>query len=164
MRIYGIRYKRGLSMKRTLDLFVGLFAIILSLASCKPVQHVRGNLVDLDEVKKIQVNKTTKAGIRDLLGPPSSQELFGQDAWYYIGDKVESKSFFDPKIMERVLLVVVFNKKGVVSSYEMKDLSHQHEIDVSKESTPVKGRDPSLLSELFGNIGRYSAPKRTAAR
>ena len=144
--------------------FLAPLALILTVISCSPIQHIRGNLLDLDEVKKIEVNRTTKGDVRALLGPPSSKELFGRDAWYYVGDKVENKSFFDPKVTERTLLVVTFAKNNTVSSYELKDLTHQHDVSVQKETTPVKGRDPSLVSELFGNIGRYAAPKRTAGR
>lgn len=144
--------------------FLAPVALVLTLISCSPVQHVRGNLLDLDEVKKIQIGKTTKADLRRLLGPPSSEELFGRDAWYYVGDKVENKSFFEPKVMERTLVIVTFGKNNTVASYELKDLTHQQAVDVKKNSTPVKGRDPSFVSELFGNIGRYSAPKKTATR
>ena len=144
--------------------FVGCWVVILSFVGCTPVQHVRGNFLDIDVIKKIELNKTTKAELENLFGPPTSQELFGQDVWYYIGDKVETKSFFDPKITERVVLMVSFGANGTVISYEIKDLKDHHEVDIKSEATPVKGRDPSLVSELFGNIGRYSAPKKTAKR
>jgi len=136
----------------------------LSLISCSPTQHVRGNFLDLDEVKKIELNKTNKVAVQELLGPPSSQELFGGDVWYYVGDKVEAKAFFKPEVLERTLLAVTFGPDGTVSSYELKDLTSHYDVDLKSESTPVKGRDPSLVSELFGNIGRYSAPKKTATR
>lgn len=144
--------------------WLGGVIVSFSLLACSPAQQVRGNLLDLDVIRKIEVNKTTKRELEELLGPPSSQELFSQDTWYYIGDKVEKVSFFDPKILERVLLIVNFGPNGTVSSYELKDLKDHHEVDILAESTPVKGRDPSLVSEIFGNVGRYAAPKRTAQR
>lgn len=118
----------------------------------------------MDELKKIELNKTKKQDLQELLGPPSSKELFGGDVWYYIGDKTEKKAFFDPKILEREILAVSFGSDGTVSGYEIKDLSHHYDVEVKSGATPVKGRDPSIVSELFGNIGRYSAPKRTASR
>lgn len=144
--------------------FFALIGLVVAISGCTPVQHVRGNFLDMDVIKKIELNKTTKAEMENLFGPPTSQELFGQDAWYYIGDKVETKSFFDPKITERIVLIVTFGTNGTVESYEIKDLKDHHEVDIKSEATPVKGRDPSLVSELFGNIGRYSAPKKTAKR
>lgn len=139
-----------------------LMICLLNLGACKPVQHTRGNFIDPEDLNKIEINKTTKQEVRALLGPPSSSELFGRDVWYYIGDKTETKSFFDPKIKEVLLLEVVFDKNGKVTSYGMKDEKDRHAVTFKKGSTPVKGKDPSLVSELFGNIGRYSAPKRTA--
>lgn len=148
-------------MRAKFLVFIGLMAMV---SGCTSVQHVRGNFLDMDWVKKIELNKTTKADIETLFGPPTSQELFGQDVWYYIGDKVETKSFLEPKVIERIILMVAFGADGTVISYEMKDLKDHHAVDIKKEATPVKGRDPSLVSELFGNIGRYSAPKKTAKR
>jgi outer membrane protein assembly factor BamE (lipoprotein component of BamABCDE complex) len=141
-----------------------LIMLGLSLVSCSPTQYVRGNFFEMDELKKIELNKTKKSDLLELFGPPSSQELFGGDVWYYIGDKVEKKAFFDPKILEREILAITFGPDGTVTSYEIKDLSHHYDVEVKAEATPVKGRDPSLVSELFGNIGRYSAPKKTASR
>jgi outer membrane protein assembly factor BamE (lipoprotein component of BamABCDE complex) len=144
--------------------FFALVGFVIMVSGCTPMQHVRGNFLDMDVVQKIELNKTTKGDMEALFGPPSSKELFGKDTWYYIGDKVETKSFFEPKVVERVVLMVTFGAKGTVTAFEMKDLKDHHAVDIKQEATPVKGQDPSLVSELFGNIGRYSAPKKTAKR
>ena len=40
--------------------------------------------------------------------------------------------------MERTFLVVTFGDNNTVKSYELKDLTHQNDIQVKQETTPVK--------------------------
>ena len=55
--------------------FFASVALILTVISCSPTQHIRGNLLDLDEVKKIEVGKTTKGDLR-AFGAALQQRTF----------------------------------------------------------------------------------------
>jgi len=133
---------------------------IFILTSCSPTEHVRGTVVEMEQVKKIVPNVTTLTEVHKLLGPPSSITLFGKKAWLYIGEDTTTVSFFDPTVNDRKTLIVMFNDDSTVESYEIKEFHQGHDVDPSTEETKTYGNDPSLLSELFGNIGKYDPPSQ----
>jgi outer membrane protein assembly factor BamE (lipoprotein component of BamABCDE complex) len=138
--------------------------IILSITSCSPTEHVRGTVFEIDQVKKIVPNLTTLTEVHKLLGPPSSITLFRKKSWLYIGEETTTVSFFDPKIQDRKTLIITFNDDDTVASYEIKEFHQGHTIKPNDDSTKTYGNDPSLLSELFGNIGKYDPPSRVARK
>ena len=137
------------------------FFILLSLAlgGCAPTMHTRGNFTDLNQVKKIKVGETTRADVHMVLGPPSTQELFTGTAWYYIGEQTTTRAFFKPDLMARHVVIIEFDATDKVSAVHVKEEGWQ-EISPISEVTPTYGKDPSVLTEVFGNIGRYSESQK----
>lgn len=139
-------------------------SFMVLVAGCSPNEHVRGTVIDIDQIKKIAPNKTTLTEVHQLLGPPSSITLFGRKAWLYIGEETKTVSFFDPTVENRRTLIVTFNDDNTVARYQIKDLKHGHPVDPHSDRTKTLGNDPSLLSELFGNIGKYDPPSQTTSK
>lgn len=133
-----------------------IFALLL-LVSCAPTHHIRGNFVEDEQLKKLKIGETTSQQVHDILGPPSSQELFVGKGWYYMGEKTETTAFLKPKVTKRHFYLLEFNDKDVLESVKKFD---EKGIEISPDSskTPTYGRDPSLLAEFINNIGRYEDP------
>lgn len=125
------------------------------LTGCSSTLHTRGNLIDLDNLKKIRIKETTQAEVHEILGPPSTQTLFTSNGWYYIGEQASTQSFLSPKLLERHIVLIEFDENDKVSSLKKVEKSG-YDISPDANKTPIYGRDPSVLSEVFGNIGRYS--------
>lgn len=134
--------------------FLGFFLVVF-LVGCSPMLHTRGNLVNAELLEKIKVNETSQADVLALLGPPSTQTLFTEEGWYYIGEKTLTKAFFDPEIIERVVVEIHFSQDKKVSSVKVSK-NKGYKVEPCTEKTPTHGRDPSALSEIFGNLGRYN--------
>lgn len=129
------------------------------LAGCESVVHLRGNYVEEEDIEKIEINKTTRQEVHELLGPPSHVQMFDGAGWYYIGEKTQALSFFKPEVLERILIFISFDKNNIVSSLVQKDSIEGFEFDVTEEKTPTLGRDPSFFKEIFGSIGKYDEGK-----
>ncbi|MEI8320850.1 MAG: outer membrane protein assembly factor BamE [Alphaproteobacteria bacterium] len=135
------------------------FLALLSLTACSPTLNTRGNFIDLENLKKIKVGETSRGEVHEILGPPSSQELFTGKGWYYIGEQNTTRSFLAPKLLERHIVFIEFDKANMVTS--IKQLDQQgYDVSVSSDKTPTYGKDPSALSEIFGNMGRYNDSKK----
>jgi outer membrane protein assembly factor BamE (lipoprotein component of BamABCDE complex) len=135
----------------------------LILVSCTPTPHIRGNFVEDEQLKKLTIGQTTAQQVHEILGPPSSQELFVGKGWYYIGEKTETVSFLKPEVQKRHFYLLEFNDQNVLTSLKKFD---EKGIDVTPDSskTPTHGRDPSLLGEFINNIGRYEDPGARSRR
>jgi outer membrane protein assembly factor BamE (lipoprotein component of BamABCDE complex) len=53
------------------------------------------------------------------------------------------------------VLIIKFDKKGVVSDVEKKTLKDGRDIAIVQRETPTTGSDISVIQQLFGNIGRF---------
>ena len=114
------------------------------------------------DISKIITGKTTRAEVEKILGPPSSMELFSGEGWYYIGEKTKDIAFFVPEVLTREVTLIQFDNNNVVTSITTHDKTQIVEIEAIEETTPTLGRDPSLLKEIFGGIGKYDEGKHRA--
>ncbi len=135
-------------------LFIGDVSVLM-MGGCSPTLHTRGNYIDLDNLKKIKIKETSRSDVHLLLGPPSSTELFTGKGWYYIGEQTTTRAFFKPDVIESHLILIEFDATDKVVKVERVDQTG-YDISPDSDHTPTYGRDPSVLSEVFGNIGRYA--------
>jgi outer membrane protein assembly factor BamE (lipoprotein component of BamABCDE complex) len=138
-----------------------LAAILLvgALAGCAGVDDTRGNLPLAEVVDEIKPGLHTRREIVNMLGSPSTRATFEkQDVWYYIGEKTETLAFFKPSITERRILVIRFDKAGMVTKVEKLDASSAKDVSLVQRVTPTKGKELGVLQQILGNVGRFGKP------
>jgi outer membrane protein assembly factor BamE (lipoprotein component of BamABCDE complex) len=139
-----------------------LAAILLAgaVVGCTGVTDTRGNLPLQEVVDEIKPGRHSQREIVNMLGSPSTRATFEKrEYWYYIGEKTETWAFFKPKILERKILVIQFDKKGVVKNIQKLDASYAKDISLVERVTPTKGKDLSVMQQILGNVGRFGKPK-----
>ena len=138
-----------------------LFAAVMvgTLAGCEETIHLRGNVPDPAIVSTIKPGAHRKADITRMLGSPSTIATFEKEIWYYIGGKVKTVSFFEPELLERKVLTVHFDKKGIVTGLNEKDASKHQKVLLVGRETPTRGKELTVLQQLIGNVGRFGTPK-----
>lgn len=136
-------------------LFAGIvFGLI---TGCAETIHTRGNLPDPKTVAEIEPGEHTRAEVTKLLGTPSTIATFEREIWFYIGGRVKSQSFFAPEVLERKVLTIQFDKRGVVKEINTFDATKIEKIELVQRKTPTKGKELTLLQQLIGNIGRFGS-------
>jgi outer membrane protein assembly factor BamE (lipoprotein component of BamABCDE complex) len=119
------------------------------LLGCTPVVNQRGYLPDPIGEAALKIGTDTKTTVQDRLGDPSTQATFGGDAWYYISSVERQISFFDPRIENRSILAIHFDKDGKVASLNHYGLKDGHVIAFEARQTPAKGRELTFLQQLL---------------
>jgi outer membrane protein assembly factor BamE (lipoprotein component of BamABCDE complex) len=143
--------------------------VVLSAAlmlGCTPVVNQRGYLPDPIGEASIKAGTDTKTTVQDRLGDPSTQATFGGDVWYYISSVERQVAFFDPRIENRSILAVHFDKDGKVRNLRHYSLKDGHVIAFETHETPAKGRELTFLQQLMnatpgvpiGNAGGQQNP------
>ena len=138
---------------RLLSLAAG--AALIALAGCSGEVTVRGNMPDPEVVETIQPGSTTRQGVAEMLGSPSTVSNFEDKSWYYIGQKQTQVAFLEPEILERSVLVVTFNDAGTVQEAKQYTLEDGRIIDPVTRTTPTEGRELTIVQQIFGNLGRF---------
>ncbi|HAH11544.1 MAG TPA: outer membrane protein assembly factor BamE [Alphaproteobacteria bacterium] len=139
---------------------VALIAAGLLASACAPIQDVRGYIPDQEKVEKVKVGQDTRDSVQEKLGTPSSSAAFGDPVWYYISAEEERYAFFQADTVTRQILAVQFSEDGKVADIRRYGLNDGQVVSLVSRETPTRGREQSLLQELFGGIGAPGSATR----
>lgn len=129
--------------------------VVMALTACEGRLDTRGNLLDPELVVEIKPGEQTRDEVAVILGSPSSITPFGSDTWYYISQRTETFAFFAPKVTERQILVVKFDKDGRVAKVDTVGLEAGQVIHPIERKTMTHGNKMTILEQLVGNLGRF---------
>ena len=132
-----------------------IIAVVL-LAGCSPRIESFGNIPDRQIVDSIRVGINNRAQVAAMLGSPSAQATFDQEAWFYVGTRtLKTLSFLEEEVLEREVLIIRFNKRGIVQKIERLNKHDGQEIKVVNRKTQTRGKELSVIEQLLGNVGRF---------
>ena len=131
--------------------------LLAGLSACAPIKDVRGYIPDEERMGEVQIGKDTRDTVQSKLGTPSSTAAFGDPVWYYISTEQERYAFFEPDVTKRQILAVEFNEDGKVTDMRKYGIEDGQVIALVDRETPSRGREMTLLQQLFGNMGGLPA-------
>lgn len=133
-----------------------------ALAGCTPTVATRGNIVEDFRMAEIIPGVSTRTTVLQSMGSPTTQAPFDENVWYYIGQKTEKRGIFDPKVVDKKVVVVAFTPEGIVETIDTVD-ADQIDVAVVRRKTPTSGNDITVMQQLLGNVGRFNKQKGSAA-
>lgn len=134
---------------------VAALLTMTGLAACSANVAHRGYLAKPGAFDQVREGMP-KSEVEATLGSPSttaSVNLQG-DSYYYISSTTEQKAFFKPEEVKREVIAIRFDQNDQVASLGQYGLEDGQIISMNSRTTPVKGREMSILQQIFGNIGR----------
>ncbi|MET0482395.1 MAG: outer membrane protein assembly factor BamE [Aestuariivirgaceae bacterium] len=131
--------------------------LALIMAACSATVSHRGYLPRAQDMQKVQVGMS-KAEVEATLGSPSTTATINStgDSYYYISSTVEQQAFFDPQETDRKVFAVRFNPNNQVESFANYGLDDGRIVNMSSRETPTAGKELTILSQIFGNIGTWT--------
>ena len=127
------------------------------LSSCASIKDHRGYLVDGPLLDSIQAGVDNRTSVEKTLGRPSFISQFGRQDWYYVSTNTRQSAFSAPHAKENLLVHIVFDDNGNVTSVERTGMEKVAQISPDGDKTPTLGRNRGFLEDLFGNIGQVGA-------
>ena len=134
--------------------FVAIGLLGVTLAGCLgydgDIQH--GYQLDQAAAADVKVGQTAEQ-VLVTLGSPSTTSTVGGDAWYYITQKTaRSIAFMQPKVVDRNIYAVYFDKGKKVARIANYGLQDGKVINFAPGATATVGADNSFLKGLFFNF------------
>ncbi len=127
-----------------------------------PVSSNRGYIVNETDLKKIKPKVTTQDEVSRYMGTPSTVSADTGVAWYYITSKFEAYLYHPPEEVERTIIAVYYDKTNVVQEVLYYGLLDGEIIDLQTRKTPTRGKELTVLGQLFGNLGRFNNQNSTS--
>lgn len=133
-----------------------LVAVSLVCASCSSIEQSHGYMPEPELVEKVQPGVHDKDSIAILLGTPTTVTNFRSESWYYIAKRSERLAFFEEETVEQKILAIHFNDKGIVEEVKTYSLDDAEQIALVERETATRGKELTVMQQLFGNIGRFT--------
>ena len=131
---------------------VALLLSLLAAGGCAPTTQVHGYMPPPQDIAKIRPGFDDTGSVEQLLGRPSSSGVLADSAWYYVQSRVESFTYHPPRVIDRTVLAINFDQRGVVRDIHRYGLEDGRVIDLETRTTDTGGRRMGVLEQLFGNI------------
>src|SRR5262249_20717962 len=124
---------------------------------CAPVGQYQGFQAIEASPTDIKIGEDTRSTVLAKLGSPTATSTFHRDTWFYMSQTVNRTAFYNPRIAQRDVTAISFNKDNEqVVSVRKYGLQDGRIIAYNRRETPTRGREMTILEQLLGSIGNGS--------
>lgn len=143
---------------------IGLALLLVGATSaCAPTIQVHGYVPPDADVARIRPGFDDTGSVEKLLGRPSSSGVLADSAWYYVQSTVQNYTYHAPQVIDRKVLAVNFDQRGVVQEVRRYGLADGRIIALDPDTTATGGRQLGVLEQLFGNVLNLDAETLNSA-
>jgi len=119
--------------------------------------QTRGNMIDADQMAQLVVGTSTRTDVTALVGSPTAHATFDDNTWLYIGEVTKPVIGGTQEIRDQKVVSLVFDQAGVLRAIRTRGPEDAKDVAVVTRATPAPGNDTTVLQQLLGNVGRFSA-------
>jgi outer membrane protein assembly factor BamE (lipoprotein component of BamABCDE complex) len=138
--------------------------LFVSLAACTPIYRNHGYAPPDADLQSVVVGKSTRDDVELSVGRPSASGVLTGSAWYYVGSRFRHYGARAPQEVDRQVVAISFDDKGVVENVERFGLEKGRVIVLSRRVTDSNIKGVSFLRQLMGNIGNFNAGQLLAPK
>ena len=114
---------------------------------------------------QLEVNKTNKNDIINIIGPPYLKSDFNNLKWFYIEREKTNQSLFKfgaQKIKKNNVLIVELSKSGILKEKRLLNLENMKDIKYLKTQTTKDFENKNLMYDVFSSLReKINAPTRS---
>ncbi|NTS29934.1 outer membrane protein assembly factor BamE [Phyllobacterium sp. BT25] len=164
-RIFKTERTRECVLVGTLILAAGVSGCNTAALKLAPTETLtQGYVLDEKALEFVPVGSSREQVILSL-GSPSTTATFDNEVFYYISQKRQrSVAFMMPRVTDRRILAVYFDKDGKVSSISNYGLQDGKVFDFISRTTPTGGKDLSFLGQMLQGVSKTPSALPSAGR
>ncbi len=131
--------------------------MLIMVSACSSQYRAHGYMPPKEYVDELVVGVDTQGSVAESLGAPSSGGLMRDNAYFYVRSQMRQGALGRPTEVDREVLVLSFNKQGVLSNIERFGLQDGNIISLEHRVTKAAGPELSLIGQIIGSVSG-SAP------
>ena len=139
--------------------------MLFILSNCQLKEPIKGHGINFLEnrSKKISLNESNKNDVINILGNPHTTSIDDEDLWFYFDRKLSGGSimkFGDMDLLENNVLVVNFDKYGIVTQKEFFSKKDMKKIKYSEMKTKTPVSKQSFVASFLQSVRQKMYGKR----
>lgn len=136
---------------------IGVTLATLIAGGCAPIVQVSGYVPLKAEIERLRVGFSTRADVLKVLGEPLNYREDSPNSILFVQQKVETIAFLKPKVSERKIVKLTFDKTGTLARVEQFAGADATSFEMEKKIVVSKGRKLTFWQQMFGNISNFSS-------
>ena len=144
-------------------LLIFIFFFIMNCSGNKISNYHGSKLLEM-KYDKLQVNITNRNEVIKIIGPPASISDFNKNRWFYMERLKTNQSLIKlgkQKIKKNNVLIVDFDKKGILKNKELLNLDNMNDVKYLKSVTKKDFKNNNMLYGVFSSLReKVNAPLR----
>ncbi|MGI3165587.1 outer membrane protein assembly factor BamE [Pseudooceanicola sp. 200-1SW] len=130
---------------------------MLGIAGCTAQYRNHGYVPDEEILSQVTVGVDTRDTVLEVIGAPTTSGVLDQGDFYYIRSRVKQFAWKRPEVIERTVMAVSFDQRGVVRNIETFGLEDGEVVRLQSRVTSSSTADKTFIRQLLGNLGRFNA-------
>lgn len=131
-------------------------AVMVSLSACVAEFRNHGYVPAEEDLAEIKVGVDNRDSVVESVGAPSSSGVLDTSGYYYVSTRMRHYGMRAPQIVDRSLVAISFDTRGVVSNVERYSLQDGRAIPLERRVTDSGVANKTFLRQLVGNLTNFS--------
>lgn len=129
--------------------------IMVVLGACTSQYRNHGYVPTEEDLAEITVGVDTRDTVAETVGTPSASGVLDSSGYYYVRSRVRHYGARKPEVVERRIVAITFDKRGVVRNVEEYALEDGQAVPIARRITDNDLNNQSILGQLLKNIGSF---------
>jgi outer membrane protein assembly factor BamE (lipoprotein component of BamABCDE complex) len=131
---------------------------VLGAAACTPTSSFQGFQAIEAAPRDVKVGTDTRSTVLARLGSPTATSTFDKNTWFYIAQISSRTAFYHPRVTRRDVVAISFDRDSqAVTHVDTFTLKDGRVIAFNNRETPTRGREMTVLEQLFGSLSTIGA-------
>ena len=128
---------------------------ILAMTGCTALYRNHGYAPSDEDLTEVIVGVDTRDSVAESVGTPGATGVLNESGYYYVQSRVRHFAYRRPEVIDRQVVAISFDSRGVVSNVERYTLQDGRVVPLVRRVSSSNVADKSFLRQLFGNLGRF---------
>ncbi len=125
------------------------------LGACAAQYRNHGYVPTEEDLAEITVGVDTRETVAEAVGTPSAAGVLDSSGYYYVRSRVRHFGARKPEVVERRIVAITFDQRGVVRNIEEYALEDGQAVPIARRVTDNDFNSQSILGQLLKNIGNF---------
>jgi len=134
-----------------------LVAALGATVGCTAIHRTHGYIPPQETLAQLTPGEDTRETVEQVAGPPTTGSAMGDGNFYYVQSRFRHFAFTEPTEVDREVLAVSFDSRGMVRNIERFGLDEGRVVRLSRRVTNDGIQDTTFLGQLLGAIGNFDA-------
>ena len=138
---------------KLLPLYLAI-CILTMLGGCGDRVRSHGHVINENELKQIDIGKTTKTDLLQVFGRPSFDGAFNDQKLYYSSQVMVQPPAGVKQTRERIIYIFTLNSENVLEKIDIINKEDGLVIAHIDDKTPTPGASYGLMEQIITNLKR----------